>query len=528
MKKRFILLTSSLFLFSCAATTTAGVDNSIAKSNEDDKIEKALLEISNKLEKLKTIDKENSSMEIKEENNTVRPVDKPGVNGGNKTNYMQPLNNLERKYTFTAKGMSLGSAIAYTFPDFSIVFDDGVDLQKPVTVVLKDVEAEDACKKIASSAGYWCDIDKDKRKIVIKEYAEATIQLPDGIDELTYETNLGGDILKGGSSGGMMGGGMGMMGGGMMGGGGSGGGGMTANSKVGLKGSSSIKSIEEFFKSFLSENGDIKVNPITKTLYVKDKPDRVEAIKKFVEDVSSMLNKNVYIEAKVFYVITNESLETGIDWSKTIVGGGNTVGIKLATQITNSALSISYSNPGNMISGIINLLSTKGEVHEIVSPSIKTLNLVPATLVRGTNIPYVSYNPIVNNSGLGVVTNNQLSVSYAFDGVSLFIKPYALRDKIYLTIQPSISTVDRYEEFTDSQKNAMKIPVTSITSQITKLSIENDHTVLMGGLVWDGKKRVQTGIPLLDSIPLLGRLFKSDSDSTKKVYLFIAVYSKVE
>lgn len=527
MKKRFILLTSSLFLFSCAATT-AGVDNSIAKSNEDDKIEKALLEISNKLEKLKTIDKENSSMEIKEENNTNRPVDKPGVNDGNKTNYMQPLNNLERKYTFTAKGMSLGSAIAYTFPDFSIVFDDGVDLQKPVTVVLKDVEAEDACKKIASSAGYWCDIDKDKRKIVIKEYAEATIQLPDGIDELTYETNLGGDVLKGGSSGGMMGGGMGMTGGGMMGGGmGMGGsGGMTANSKVGLKGSSSIKSIEEFFKSFLSENGDVKVNPITKTLYVKDKPDRVEAIKKFVEDISSMLNKNVYIEAKVFYVITNESLETGINWSKTIMSGGNTIGVNLSSQITNSALSVSYA--GNTLSGIINLLSTKGEIHEIVSPSIKTLNLVPATLVRGTNIPYVSYNPVINNSGLGTVTDNQISISYAFDGVSLFIKPYALRDKIYLTIQPSISTVDRYEQFTDSQKNTMKIPVTSITSQVTKLSVENDHTVLMGGLVWDGKQRVQTGIPLLDSIPLLGRLFKSDSDTTKKVYLFIAVYSKVE
>ena len=174
------------------------------------------------------------------------------------------------------------------------------------------------------------------------------------------------------------------------------------------------------------------------------------------------------------------------------------------------------------------MLDQIGKVKELIAPKLRTLNLSPAIFVRGTNEPYVIYNPVSTSTGSGVVTQTNASIEYAFNGVSFWVKPYVLKDKIYLTLQPNISTVGEYLTFEDGSGNTIKVPRTSITSQITKLKTKDNTTIVMGGLVWDGKKKVVTGIPLFDRIPLLGRLFKSDLDSKTKIYVMLAIYTKVE
>ena len=56
----------------------------------------------------------------------------------------------------------------------------------------------------------------------------------------------------------------------------------------------------------------------------------------------------------------------------------------------------------------------------------------------------------------------------------------------------------------------------------TEVIVKNKHTVLLGGIIHQVNSSSQTGIPVLDRIPLLGDLFKSThSVSQRKVLLLL-------
>jgi len=518
MKKRLLILgLCGLFVFGCSQKQVK-VEQSPPKKDE---LKEVLKQIAAKTDKLRQI--KGGEEKFLMDTTAVKSVkkEKPPQKSVKKTEKPNPVKLFVKKpvrrYSFIGTA-PLVSVITYLFGNtYSVVFDDGVEIDRQITVAIKGLPAEEACEAVARRAGYWCEMDG--KTIKIKAFRELIFQLPEGFDELVSEAGLGGDIIKTGQRTNQR-----LLG--NTGGGTTTSSGMSANAKISIKSEIKKEDFEAFLKTFLSERGQVKVNWFSKTVYVKDSPDRVESVERFLKEVSSLLEKSIYIEAKLLLVQTSKSIETGIDWTKIgYITSGTVVGTMTAG-LTAPAFQLQYT--GNTLSGVISMLSQIGKVRELISPKIRTLNLTPAVLVRGTNEPYVVYSPVSTSTGSGVITQTNTEVRFAFNGISFFIKPYALKDKIFLTLQPSISSIGDYLTFTDSQGNTMKIPKTSITSQITKLKMKNDSTVVLGGLVWDGKKRTSTGIPLLDSIPLFGRLFKSDLDAKSKIYIMLAVYTKID
>jgi hypothetical protein len=526
-KKVGILLASAILITACGEATAPKV----VAVEKDERLETALKQLANKVDRLQEIDQERMPANQEKEKKEIIPdkVSSP-IQEVKQEVKPQELKPREKLYSFTGNNISLGSAINYTFGnDYSIVFDSDVDVKTPIIVSIKNLPVEEACLEMTKRA-YWCEVDKGKKILRVSGFRELTLALPDGIEEITYETGLGGNVLNSGT-GSRTGttGGMGEMTTGSS----SGGSGLTSNSKITIKSNLQRNAFEDYIKSMLSDKGQLAVNWWSKTLYLKDRPDRVGMIERFVKDMNETLNKSVFIEAKIFAVSTDVDLETGIKWDKIIKNirsKDNQISMNFNSPVNAPVFTLTYA--GNTLTSIISVLEQKGDVKELISPKLKTLNLTPASIVRGTNEPYVVYNPISTSTGSGVVNQTNTTVNYAFSGINLFIKPYVVKgrdgEEVYLTIQPSVSSVDNYETFTDSQGNTMKLPKTTITSQITKLKVLDDQTVIMGGLIWDGRKKMQTGIPLLDSIPILGRLFKNDIDMKKKVYLLLAVYTKVE
>lgn len=419
----------------------------------------------------------------------------------------------ENLYSVKAKEIPLFTLLNNVFSkEYSISLLSEVDSSVPVSVSFSQLPVNEACNTITSTVGYVCEVDRNNRKIVVKAYQEGVFSLPDGIEDLAYSLSVGGS-LSGSQSGG--------------GGGGQGGArapssqtNISSVDKVEVEGDIKRKAFEDFVKSLISEKGVISVDWSSKTLYVRDSREKVEAIKRYIEDSKKALNQSVYIEAKLFLVQTDNSLETGINWEAI----GRNLGATLSGGLTDNVFSFRYA--GNYITAIVQAVHRFGDVKDIISPRVRTTNLVPTQIIRGTNMPYVVFNPITTTGAGGTTTQSNASVGYAFDGVSLTVKPYIVDNEIYLTIKPLISSVDEYLTFTDNLGNRIRLPKVSMTTQITKIKMQDNETVMIGGLIWDGKKSTITGIPILDQIPILGRLFKQDLDLNKKIYLILAVYSK--
>jgi general secretion pathway protein D len=61
----------------------------------------------------------------------------------------------------------------------------------------------------------------------------------------------------------------------------------------------------------------------------------------------------------------------------------------------------------------------------------------------------------------------------------------------------------------------------------TSATVWDGQTVVLGGLISDNVNRTRDKVPILGDIPLLGRLFRSESSSTSKKNLVVFVTAKI-
>jgi type II secretory pathway component GspD/PulD (secretin) len=78
------------------------------------------------------------------------------------------------------------------------------------------------------------------------------------------------------------------------------------------------------------------------------------------------------------------------------------------------------------------------------------------------------------------------------------------------------------EDTQDSQIiDGNEIPTIVTESISTTVTIPNGSTVVLGGLVTEKLREGTSGVPILSSIPLLGRLFRSDATEVNRRELLI-------
>ncbi len=71
------------------------------------------------------------------------------------------------------------------------------------------------------------------------------------------------------------------------------------------------------------------------------------------------------------------------------------------------------------------------------------------------------------------------------------------------------------------------IPIRATRKASTKVNVRDGKTIVIGGLTSNKKTRTVYKIPILGSIPLLGQLFRMNTDSIDKVDLMIFVTPRI-
>ena len=71
-----------------------------------------------------------------------------------------------------------------------------------------------------------------------------------------------------------------------------------------------------------------------------------------------------------------------------------------------------------------------------------------------------------------------------------------------------------------------EFPTTQTRNFEASITVQDRETIVLGGLVRNSRVKTRTGVPIVGSIPLVGRLFRSDSSSVARseVVVFITPY----
>jgi general secretion pathway protein D len=204
-------------------------------------------------------------------------------------------------------------------------------------------------------------------------------------------------------------------------------------------------------------------------------------------------------------------------------------------------LNVSGSVDHNPIDMLIRALDQTSGVDVLSAPSVVTLSGEPAVITVGERHFY----PEVYEAGTSQGT--VLHVVYQdfkekVLGVEMTVTPVVTEKEIKLKINPRITELLGWEQFELAPKDSSytyyqyrvgmqfehkavvaKLPIFKRREIKTEISVASGSTVGMGGLIGEKTEAFSDRVPVLGSIPLIGRLFRSEGERTVKRNLMIFV-----
>jgi type IV pilus secretin PilQ/predicted competence protein len=166
---------------------------------------------------------------------------------------------------------------------------------------------------------------------------------------------------------------------------------------------------------------------------------------------------------------------------------------------------------------IVSALKQQNNTKVVSNPTIVTLNNTEAFINIGQEYPIPSY---TYNSERG--TFEVSGFQYKPIGVIMKVTPQVnAQGTIRMVIEPEISSTEK--ETTFGGAGGANIPIISTRKVKTQVSLKDGYTAGIGGLMSFSKKHGGTKVPVLGSIPVLGRLFSSSNvnDVTTNLLIFI-------
>jgi general secretion pathway protein D len=173
--------------------------------------------------------------------------------------------------------------------------------------------------------------------------------------------------------------------------------------------------------------------------------------------------------------------------------------------------------------GLVNMLQNNGDTNVLSTPSLLTTDNTKAKISIGQKIPFRTGNVIPPGGGGGAQQsyfNSVAPITRESVGISLEVTPHINDgDSLIMDIKQEVSGL--------SNKDSPEGPITDERKIDTQILVSDGQTVVLGGLIKDEVQVSSSRVPLLGSIPLLGKLFRNDSSSKVKTNLLVFIRATV-
>jgi type IV pilus secretin PilQ/predicted competence protein len=265
-------------------------------------------------------------------------------------------------------------------------------------------------------------------------------------------------------------------------------------------------------------------------LVIVTSPRVISEIQEIVR-IMDVPSREVSLEARIVEVSTSDAKKLGVDWDQLnrqtfVIIEGEPHG---ASKIGEYPDSIGWFGkpPGKNLftprplyrqgyawKVALDLLISEGHARVLASPKIATLNGHEASILIGSRIPYVTTGTVF--AGGAAAPTTQIEKEEV--GVKLRITPLINPDGFITThIAPEVSSI------VDFRGPNNDLPVVSTREASTTVRIKDGSSVIIGGLLSEERGSQVTKVPLLGSLPLLGKLFQHQSSTVEKHDLVIEV-----
>ncbi|MDO1463087.1 type II secretion system secretin GspD [Pseudomonas putida] len=186
----------------------------------------------------------------------------------------------------------------------------------------------------------------------------------------------------------------------------------------------------------------------------------------------------------------------------------------LLSATTGATAGIGHFGGGFNFAMLVNALKGKSGFNLLSTPTLLTLDNAEASILVGQEVPFVTGSVTQNNA------NPYQTIERKEVGVKLRIKPQInIDNSVRLDIVQEVSSIAESSAASDVITNKREIK--------TKVMVEDNGLVILGGLISDELSTSNQRVPLLGDIPYLGRLFRSDATRNTKQNLMVFIRPRI-
>jgi pilus assembly protein CpaC len=220
------------------------------------------------------------------------------------------------------------------------------------------------------------------------------------------------------------------------------------------------------------------------------------------------------------------------------------MGVDLSASMTSGTTVVKFNNtnpftansgplvPGNglatsfgsmpSVQATLRAMETAGVVRTLAEPNLTAISGESATFVSGGEFPIPTGVTCQTTTG-GAIGNCVQTVSFKKFGISLNFTPVVLSEgRISLRVMTEVSEVSTENSLTGGA-GGTTIPSIKTRRAETTLEIPSGGSMAMAGLIQEQTKQAVNGIPGIDSLPVLGALFRSQDFVNNQTELMVLV-----
>ncbi len=291
--------------------------------------------------------------------------------------------------------------------------------------------------------------------------------------------------------------------------------------------------------TLLSERGQVSVDDRTNTLLIQDTAYKLNEIRRLVDRLDIPV-KQVLIESRIVIANDDFSKDLGVRFGATNADGGDlnqgrvsditsgnlnvleplidgetppiddrlNVNLPVVNPAGQFALAFAKLPFGFLVELELSAAQAESRAEVISNPRVITSNQNKARIEQGTEIPYLS-----------ATSSGATDVEFKKAVLALEVTPQITPDdRINMKLQVNSDSVG--EEFAG-------IPSIDTRQVNTDVLVDNGQTIVLGGIYEENSVVSNQRVPFFSDIPLVGRLFRTDSESTDKSELLIFITPKI-
>ncbi|XXN63036.1 DNA uptake porin HofQ [Enterobacter ludwigii] len=268
-------------------------------------------------------------------------------------------------------------------------------------------------------------------------------------------------------------------------------------------------------RSLMTPRGSVTVDSRTNSLLLRDTAEALRDTERWLKALDLPLEQ-VELAAHIVTINEEHLRELGVNWG--------TSPAEVVTQALRNPLldiPLAVGNPafragvtlGQVSGELLNLelsaLEQENQIEIIASPRLFTSHQQTASIKQGTEIPYEVKS---GNSGA-------TAIEFKEAVLGMEVTPVVLGNgRIQLKLRLSQNLPGRSLSIGDNQ--VLSIDKQEIETQVT---LRDGETLALGGIFQQQRSQSEKRVPLLGDLPLLGNLFRQQSDEQKKKELVIFI-----